>query len=44
MCCRGFDGRFRCLARARTRPVDVAMFLVVLVVAAALVLADLLLR
>jgi cobalt/nickel transport system permease protein len=44
MRCRGFDGRFRCLASSRTRPADVAMFLAVLSGAAAAVLADCLLR
>jgi cobalt/nickel transport system permease protein len=37
MCCRGFDGRFRSLTAFHTRPVDVAVFL--LVSGAAVVLA-----
>src|SRR5262249_50225027 len=44
MRCRGFDGRFRSLAEFRTRPADVAFFLVTVGCAGALVCWDLLRR
>jgi cobalt/nickel transport system permease protein len=44
MRCRGFDGTFRSLAEFRTRPADVAIFLLVVGCAAALVCWDLLER
>jgi cobalt/nickel transport system permease protein len=40
MRCRGFDGRFRSLDVFRTRPIDVALFAVVIIIAASLVAAD----
>lgn len=41
MRCRGFDGRYRSLSNFRTRPADLAVFGLIVAVAAGLVIADL---
>jgi cobalt/nickel transport system permease protein len=43
MQCRGFDGRFRTLTDFRTRPADVAGFLLIAAIAAGLVIGELVL-